>query len=156
MSEPMSDEELDSLRRSVFNVFGSEHKGQTVVRLLAEVDRLRSLVVAADEILRGWLRNHSQEVKVCVNGSRVAYAETTEFLESRSLVADLGEGEGSEMLAPYPNPAPKPPQTAESKPKRSCNRHDDCDAADVKIRELGGNPYVAHCHSDDCEDCFGS
>jgi hypothetical protein len=53
---------------------------------------------------------------------------------------------------------------------RSCNRHDDCDAADAKAkarfdedrkkpyREQRENlcPYAEHCHDDCCEDCFGS
>jgi hypothetical protein len=37
---------------------------------------------------------------------------------------------------------------------RTCNRHDDCDAADAKARERGR--YADHCHDDCCEDCFGS
>lgn len=57
---------------------------------------------------------------------------------------------------PYPATPSEPPQTAErEKPKRSCNRHDDCTAADAVTLAEGGNPYVSHCHSDDCEDCFG-
>lgn len=32
--------------------------------------------------------------------------------------------------------------------KRSCNRHDDCDKADIEGRTL-------HCSAEDCEDCFG-
>lgn len=50
---------------------------------------------------------------------------------------------------------------------RSCNRHRDCDAADAESRRLypegrrvGPNwipPGPAeHCHSDECEECFGS
>jgi hypothetical protein len=38
---------------------------------------------------------------------------------------------------------------------RECNRHDDCDAADVKAREAGGL-NAEHCHDECCEDCFGS
>lgn len=34
--------------------------------------------------------------------------------------------------------------------RRTCNRHTDCDAADVKA---GG--HANHCHDDCCEDCFG-
>lgn len=50
------------------------------------------------------------------------------------------------------------PETEENKkaPKRSCNRHIDCDEADKKTKELGGNVYVSHCNDDCCEDCFGS
>ena len=44
---------------------------------------------------------------------------------------------------------------------RSCNRHDDCDKAEEEV--LARNPgktkadihYSFHCHSEDCEDCFG-
>lgn len=41
---------------------------------------------------------------------------------------------------------------AEAMEKRTCNRHDDCDAADKRNSE--GRAY--HCHDDGCEDCFGS
>lgn len=46
--------------------------------------------------------------------------------------------------------------------RRSCNRHDDCDAADERSRTQGQPDYYGrrptraeHCHSDDCEECFG-
>lgn len=42
----------------------------------------------------------------------------------------------------------------ESKP-RTCNLHDDCDAADQKAREKGRN-WADHCDDEYCEDCFGS
>jgi len=39
-------------------------------------------------------------------------------------------------------------------PDRSCNKHDDCAAADRDADALGKKrPY--HCHSEDCEECFG-
>jgi hypothetical protein len=38
---------------------------------------------------------------------------------------------------------------------RSCNRHDDCDAADAAAT-LKGRQTPDHCHTDDCEDCFGT
>lgn len=38
---------------------------------------------------------------------------------------------------------------------RACNMHDDCDAADAKWQVRDGK-RAAHCHSDDCEDCFGT
>ena len=41
-----------------------------------------------------------------------------------------------------------------SKDVKTCNMHTDCDAADVKMRAFDGKK-AAHCHSDDCEDCFG-
>lgn len=44
----------------------------------------------------------------------------------------------------------------EHPPKRTCNKHNDCDAAQAKARAEGRNPYVICCHSDDCEECFGS
>lgn len=50
--------------------------------------------------------------------------------------------------------------------KRTCNRHADCDAAEREFTRLypsgktlwNGVHVTApdHCHSDDCEDCFGS
>ena len=40
-------------------------------------------------------------------------------------------------------------------PKRKCNKHDDCDAADAAAKTKGNKrPY--HCTADDCEECFGS
>ena len=45
-----------------------------------------------------------------------------------------------------------------------CNLHNDCEAADAKVRAEGGrrNQYTGelimtayHCTVDDCEDCFG-
>jgi hypothetical protein len=44
---------------------------------------------------------------------------------------------------------------------RSCNRHDDCEAANAKwlSSHPGRNrweiPVNMHCHDEDCEDCFG-
>lgn len=52
-------------------------------------------------------------------------------------------------------------------PRRSCNRHDDCDAAEAakgfRFRFTASGlvdnrppaPANFHCHDDDCEDCFG-
>lgn len=42
--------------------------------------------------------------------------------------------------------------------KRSCNRHDDCDAVEQEV--LARNPGKTihpdfHCHNDECEECFG-
>ena len=38
---------------------------------------------------------------------------------------------------------------------RSCNRHDDCDAAEITaFGKLGYVPNF-HCHDEDCEECFG-
>jgi hypothetical protein len=39
--------------------------------------------------------------------------------------------------------------------KKSCNRHDDCEAAKDKAITEGRNPYNICCHDDCCEDCFG-
>ena len=47
---------------------------------------------------------------------------------------------------------------SDPKPKRSCNRHEDCDAADEKVRtnpSLGRN-WADHCDDACCEDCFGT
>lgn len=61
-----------------------------------------------------------------------------------------------------PSSTPRPPQTAETK-KRTCNRHDDCDAADAEVRAEGRKDRYGmtltradHCNDDCCEDCFGS
>ena len=45
------------------------------------------------------------------------------------------------------------------KPKRSCNRHDDCDEFNKgylqRHPESSWVPLNQHCHDDECEDCFG-
>ena len=41
------------------------------------------------------------------------------------------------------------------RPIRSCNRHDDCDAANESAR-AAGRFGAEHCHDECCEDCFGS
>jgi hypothetical protein len=38
--------------------------------------------------------------------------------------------------------------------ERTCNRHDDCDAAD-EAAKTNGRAQADHCHDDCCEDCFG-
>lgn len=40
-------------------------------------------------------------------------------------------------------------------PPRTCNRHDDCDAADA-AGKAAGRFDADHCHDETCEDCFGS
>ena len=40
-------------------------------------------------------------------------------------------------------------------PKRTCNRHDDCDAADQRARAKG-SACADHCHDECCEECFGN
>lgn len=40
--------------------------------------------------------------------------------------------------------------------KRTCNRHDDCDAVDERFKAKSlPLPVDLHCHDEDCEDCFG-
>lgn len=50
----------------------------------------------------------------------------------------------------------------ENKPKRFCNRHDDCDAAEQRLLDRHPGkprwqvlPVDFHCHDDCCEECFG-
>lgn len=38
--------------------------------------------------------------------------------------------------------------------KRSCNRHDNCEKADIEARAKGAWG-ASHCHDDECEDCSG-
>ena len=49
------------------------------------------------------------------------------------------------------------------KPKRTCNLHDDCDAAEAQAAADGkpelygpGSSRLHHCYDEGCEDCFGS
>lgn len=49
----------------------------------------------------------------------------------------------------------------EAQRENTCNRHDDCEAE--TLRWMARNkakrwelPADFHCHSDDCEECFGS
>lgn len=39
--------------------------------------------------------------------------------------------------------------------ENTCNRHSDCAAADKRARATG-RLGADHCHSDECEECFGS
>jgi hypothetical protein len=43
---------------------------------------------------------------------------------------------------------------------KSCNRHADCDKANAEYLQRNPDkqfvPLSFHCHSEDCEDCFGS
>lgn len=67
--------------------------------------------------------------------------------------------DGSGPIGMIDGPPPTswwPPIKFESgvKSKRSCNRHSDCEKADVEAKARGA--YAAsHCHDDECEDCFG-
>ena len=59
------------------------------------------------------------------------------------------------LEAPPPPVARQPETLPAPAPKvRTCNMHEDCDAADAK-RQARDGKRAAHCHSDDCEDCFG-
>lgn len=51
-------------------------------------------------------------------------------------------------------PASVPPAPVTTPGERTCNRHNDCDAADVRAKEAGRR--ASHCHNENCEDCFGS
>jgi len=59
-----------------------------------------------------------------------------------------------ERAAAPAQPVTEPPPPREP-PKRTCNRHDDCDAANAKAK-AAGRFSADHCHDDCCEDCFGS
>lgn len=64
---------------------------------------------------------------------------------------------GSSLWHPPAIPAPRPivPAVPVVPPKpKSCNRHDDCNAAEIKsFGKLGYQPNF-HCNDSDCEDCF--
>lgn len=51
-------------------------------------------------------------------------------------------------------PFAKRPQPTEQVKVRSCNRHSNCEQADVEAKARG-TYGASHCHDDDCEDCFG-
>lgn len=50
--------------------------------------------------------------------------------------------------------APAAPAAPSSPP--TCNKHIDCDAADIAAKARGEDRGAVHCHDDCCEDCFGS
>lgn len=61
---------------------------------------------------------------------------------------DVAPGVHFEDVAPPPpNPIPQ---------GHSCNRHSDCDAADVEARSQGATRGAVHCHDESCPECFGS
>lgn len=39
--------------------------------------------------------------------------------------------------------------------ENTCNRHNDCAAADARAR-AAGRSSAEHCHDECCEECFGS
>lgn len=46
---------------------------------------------------------------------------------------------------------------------KTCNRHDDCDRADEEAKAKANGDWrdpryfgADHCHSEDCDECFGS
>lgn len=39
--------------------------------------------------------------------------------------------------------------------RNSCNRHNDCAAADADARKKGSMWGTSHCHDEGCEECFG-
>jgi hypothetical protein len=84
--------------------------------------------------------------------------ESSELLEGRifyRLRGLTGALFVRESLTPSATLKVPPPQ---SKGKRSCNRHSDCDEAEAKVLAANpGNQISAsfHCHDDECEDCFG-
>lgn len=47
------------------------------------------------------------------------------------------------------------PPSATAPVKRVCNRHSDCDAADAQGAAESPQRKPYHCHTDDCEECFG-
>ncbi len=55
----------------------------------------------------------------------------------------------SDPRCPPRGEPPKPPGP------RTCNRHYDCDYADMKAKARGSYYGADHCHDDCCEDCFG-
>ena len=66
----------------------------------------------------------------------------------------------AQIAAALEAPHLSPPGAPEALPApatkvRTCNMHEDCDAADAK-RQARDGKRAAHCHSDDCEDCFGT
>lgn len=54
-----------------------------------------------------------------------------------------------------------PEMSEEDRPRKSCNRHSDCEAAETEM--LKRHPSKTkrdvsvsfHCHDEECEDCFG-
>jgi hypothetical protein len=80
---------------------------------------------------------------------------TTRHEEGKKLREQLGLGEywseSDKQKVEVPSPA------GEEWPPKSCNRHNNCQAASAKyVAENGREPGVNfHCWSEDCEDCFG-
>jgi hypothetical protein len=67
------------------------------------------------------------------------------LLDVARILAAPRSGDGVETKAPTEQPSKV----------RTCNRHDDCDAANAKAMAAGRSTIGIHCHDDDCEDCFG-
>lgn len=61
-----------------------------------------------------------------------------------------GYAEAQRMTAQTSPTDPAPPAVV------SCNKHIDCDAADIAAKARGEDRGAVHCNDDCCEDCLGS
>lgn len=82
------------------------------------------------------------------------FIEALERIEARRLreriAAEANVATPSAVQPVTPPTDPAPPTVV------SCNKHTDCDAADIAAQARGEERGAVHCHDDCCEDCFGS
>ena len=95
---------------------------------LAQVKQERDQVIA-------------EAVLFAENVTRNGRWQEDEWLKARAFLA-------SDTVAQWREREKEVPTEQKQPTRRSCNRHEDCDEADRQGRSI-------HCHTEDCEDCFG-
>jgi hypothetical protein len=98
---------------------------------MTDLEKMAELLHRADVAERGWWKEINDH-----NGTKNELRRAQEELEKLR----------SKTVTPAP-----PSSTSIL---RACNRHNDCDAADLRAK-LVGVYSASHCHDDTCEDCFG-
>jgi len=91
----------------------------------------------------------------CVSSHKpywIGFGDDNNFYEDEGLI---------DIVGPRIEPPKEEPEPSSSIDKvQSCNRHEDCDEAEKRYRELNKPAYDLlpanfHCHNDECPDCFG-
>jgi hypothetical protein len=87
----------------------------------------------------------SEQLKTLINGLELKIGELPAGDEKNILIAAVNV---------LKSPLPKLAEIARAR-ENSCNRHDDCAAADARARDKG-RQRAEHCYDECCEECFGN
>lgn len=123
--------------------------------------RLAAHVLEASEYVEAWRGKKGDAVE---EAGDMLFTVLAMIPESISLLdvyrASLTKIAGLMERLPYAgeeragNTEPAPPAETEE-PKRICNRHTDCAAADLEAKAAGRH-FADHCSDECCEECFGN